>query len=167
MAGSWSRGGHRPRPEVCLWQPQAGGNTRWQGRVSPMVCSSLGAFGLELSKRCCLTKTQTKTRCIKSCCALATVTCGFMYVCLRFVFVAQCPCAVLAQALASLSDLPPAFLCHTHPPKTARRCLWLIEIHEAVARCRVKVWWNQSGGLAPGLVKAAGGLAYEPLSLLG
>ena len=25
--------------------------------------------------------------------------------------VAQCPCAVLAQALASLSDLPPAFLC--------------------------------------------------------
>ena len=30
--------------------------------------------------------------------------------------VAQCPCAVLAQALASLSDLPPAFLCHTHPP---------------------------------------------------
>jgi len=49
----------------------------------------------------------------------AAVICVFMYVRLCFVFVARCPCAVLFEGLASLGNLPPAFICHTHPPKNS------------------------------------------------
>ena len=157
MAGSWSRGGHRPEPEVCLWQPQAGGSTRWQGRVSPMVCSSFGAFGLELSKKVLPNKDpdQDTLHHVMLCLSYCNL-------CVHVCVLVLCVCgSVSVRGFGSSSrklERPTPSFSLPHPPALIqRRC----------SRCRVKDWWNQFGGLAPSLVKAAGGLAYEPLSLLG